>query len=60
MASKAFLITIFVAMVAVPSMATQHIVGEDAGWKVGVNYTLWATGKKFYVEDTLSMSNNLV
>ncbi|CAI9784498.1 unnamed protein product [Fraxinus pennsylvanica] len=53
MASKAFLIAILVAMVAAPSMATEHMVGGDAGWKVGVNYTVWAAGKKFYVGDTL-------
>ncbi|KAL2516952.1 Cupredoxin superfamily protein [Abeliophyllum distichum] len=56
MTSKAFLIAILVAMVATPSLATDHImhmVGDDAGWKVGFNYTAWAQGKTFHVGDTL-------
>lgn len=35
------------------SYATEFIVGDDAGWKLGVNYTEWAQGKQFVVGDTL-------
>ncbi|XP_050213371.1 blue copper protein 1b-like isoform X2 [Mercurialis annua] len=34
-------------------MATDYVVGDDAGWKVGVNYTQWAMGKTFHIGDTL-------
>ncbi|KAL2516951.1 uclacyanin 1 [Abeliophyllum distichum] len=54
MASKAFLIAILVAMVATPSLSTDYMVGDDAGWKVGFNYTSWAQGKTFHVGDTLT------
>ncbi|KAK6130120.1 hypothetical protein DH2020_036136 [Rehmannia glutinosa] len=53
MALRAFLITVIVAAVVAPSLATDYMVGDDAGWKVGVNYTAWAEGKEFYVGDTL-------
>ncbi|KAL2543898.1 Uclacyanin 1 [Forsythia ovata] len=53
MASKVFLIAILVTTIAAPSLATDYMVGDDAGWKVGVNYTAWAAGKEFYIGDTL-------
>ncbi|EEF36698.1 Mavicyanin, putative [Ricinus communis] len=45
------------AMVAIilptVAMATDFVVGDDQGWKLGVNYTEWANGKVFHVGDTL-------
>ncbi|CAI9755390.1 unnamed protein product [Fraxinus pennsylvanica] len=58
MASKAFLIAIFFAMIAASTMATNYMVGDNAGWKVGVNYTEWAANKTFYVGDTLTFMYN--
>ncbi|PIN18290.1 hypothetical protein CDL12_09049 [Handroanthus impetiginosus] len=53
MASRAFLIAIFIAVAIAPTLAADHKVGGDAGWNPGVNYTEWATGKDFHVGDTL-------
>ncbi|KAK4435189.1 Lamin-like protein [Sesamum alatum] len=53
MAMKGFLIAIIVAAVAVPAFATDYVVGDNAGWKLGVNYTAWAEGKDFFVGDRL-------
>lgn len=54
MASKAFLMAIFVAVVVSPTLAADHMVGDEDGWKLGVDYTAWAKGKDFRVGDTLS------
>ncbi|XVE90202.1 hypothetical protein DITRI_Ditri20bG0060000 [Diplodiscus trichospermus] len=35
------------------SFATEFTVGDDDGWKVGVDYQKWAQGKQFIVGDTL-------
>ncbi|KAL2238127.1 UNVERIFIED_CONTAM: Uclacyanin 1 [Sesamum indicum] len=53
MATKGFLIAIIVATVTVPALATDYVVGDNAGWKLGVNYTAWAEGKDFFVGDRL-------
>ncbi|XP_073285708.1 stellacyanin-like [Primulina huaijiensis] len=53
MASKAFLIAVIVASVVAPTLATDYMVGDNDGWKLGVNYADWAKGKDFYVGDTL-------
>ncbi|KAK6158097.1 hypothetical protein DH2020_005411 [Rehmannia glutinosa] len=45
MASKCFLIAVIVLAIAAPSFATDYVVGDNAGWKLGVNYTAWAEGK---------------
>ncbi|KAE8699219.1 putative Uclacyanin 1 [Hibiscus syriacus] len=37
----------------VTSSATEHIVGGDDGWKLGVKYDDWAKDKMFFVGDTL-------
>lgn len=55
MAYKCFLIAIIVAAIAAPALATDYVVGDDAGWKLGVNYTTWTEGKQFYLGDRLSM-----
>ncbi|XP_051130064.1 blue copper protein 1a-like [Andrographis paniculata] len=53
MASITFLVSIIIAVAIAPTMAVDYMVGDDAGWKVGVNYTQWAAGKDFRVGDTL-------
>ncbi|GMI65005.1 uclacyanin 1 [Hibiscus trionum] len=35
------------------SMATDFVVGDDAGWGLGVDYDAWAQGKQFFVGDNL-------
>ncbi|KDP39674.1 hypothetical protein JCGZ_02694 [Jatropha curcas] len=56
MASKSYQFVCF-AIVAIilptVAMATDYVVGDDEGWKVGVNYTEWAKDKVFYVGDRL-------
>ncbi|CAA2987403.1 lamin [Olea europaea subsp. europaea] len=34
--------------------ATDHIVGANRGWNLGINYTLWANNHTFYVGDLIS------
>ncbi|KAK4382182.1 Uclacyanin-2 [Sesamum angolense] len=55
MASKAFLIAVIaaIAIVLPRTSAYDYMVGDDAGWKLGVNYTDWAKGKDFRVGDKL-------
>ncbi|KAL2543829.1 blue copper protein-like [Forsythia ovata] len=53
MASTAFLIAIICAVFVVPCLATDYMVGDDAGWKLNFNYTIWASGKEFFVGDRL-------
>lgn len=48
---------LFVAMmaaVAAPALGVDYVVGDEAGWKLNVNYTAWAQGKEFHVGDRLS------
>lgn len=33
--------------------ATAYIVGDSKGWAMGVNYTSWASDKKFVIGDKL-------
>ncbi|GMI79001.1 hypothetical protein like AT3G17675 [Hibiscus trionum] len=35
------------------SLATDFVVGDDAGWGLGIDYHLWAQGKQFFVGDNL-------
>ncbi|KAL0329668.1 UNVERIFIED_CONTAM: Lamin-like protein [Sesamum radiatum] len=60
MALKAFLIAVIAAILAIaaPASAAYYTVGDDAGWKLGVNYTLWAEGKEFRVGDKLVFKYN--
>ncbi|KAL8053681.1 hypothetical protein ABFX02_05G088700 [Erythranthe guttata] len=49
-----FLITMIIALVVAPAaFATDYTVGDDSGWKLGINYTEWAEGKNFRVGDTI-------
>ncbi|KAL0296077.1 UNVERIFIED_CONTAM: Lamin-like protein [Sesamum radiatum] len=55
MASRAFLITVIVVVAAAvtPALAADYMVGDNAGWNLGVNFTTWAAGKDFRVGDTI-------
>ncbi|KAL2547395.1 stellacyanin-like [Forsythia ovata] len=54
MSSKIFFIAFFVAIVAAPAaLATEYVVGDDAGWKLNFDYQKWADGKPFVVGDKL-------
>ncbi|KAK6137585.1 hypothetical protein DH2020_028665 [Rehmannia glutinosa] len=58
MASKCILIAVIVLAITAPSFATDYVVGDNAGWKLGVNYTAWAEGKRFFVRDRLIFKYN--
>ncbi|XP_041995867.1 blue copper protein 1a-like [Salvia splendens] len=49
----ALIALLFVAMMAAPAFGSDYVVGDDAGWKLNVNYTAWAQGKEFHVGDRL-------
>ncbi|XP_038874887.1 blue copper protein 1a-like [Benincasa hispida] len=52
--SHLFVFLSIAAVAFAPSaLATNYTVGDDAGWNVGVNYTLWANDKMFNVGDIL-------
>ncbi|XP_019264067.1 PREDICTED: blue copper protein-like [Nicotiana attenuata] len=51
------LFVIVVSMLVAPSFATEHIVGDLAGWELFVDYNAWANGKDFKVGDTLRVFN---
>ncbi|KAK1263571.1 hypothetical protein QJS04_geneDACA009418 [Acorus gramineus] len=56
MASKQMFVVVVLAIIVVLSsiaLATEHVVGDKDGWKIGVNYTEWVKGKTFLVGDTL-------
>ncbi|CAM8946263.1 unnamed protein product [Rhodiola kirilowii] len=42
-----------VLAMVVPSLATDHNVGDSAGWVVGTDYSTWTQGKTFKVGDNL-------
>lgn len=48
-------IAVVVAIMMIPfnCLATYYTVGDNLGWKPGVNYTAWASGKQFVVGDYL-------
>uniref|UniRef100_A0A1U7WS64 Blue copper protein-like n=2 Tax=Nicotiana sylvestris TaxID=4096 RepID=A0A1U7WS64_NICSY len=54
MASKAFLIAIaVVSMIVAPTIAIEHLVGDDQGWKLNFDYKAWAESKEFHIGDKL-------
>ncbi|KAL2525113.1 Cupredoxin superfamily protein [Abeliophyllum distichum] len=53
MSSKIFSVAFFVAIVAAPALATEYVVGDDAGWKLNFDYQKWAGGKQFVIGDKL-------
>lgn len=56
MALNALLVVAMMAAVAAPVFGADYVVGDEAGWKLNVNYTAWAQGKEFHVGDRLSTS----
>ncbi|KAM7258667.1 hypothetical protein ACFE04_014408 [Oxalis oulophora] len=56
MASPKIFVTgiLMVAAFVIPSiMATDHVVGDENGWKLNFDYQTWAQGKEFKVGDRL-------
>ncbi|KAL3619371.1 hypothetical protein CASFOL_036941 [Castilleja foliolosa] len=55
MASRILLIIMICvsAAVIVPCLGAEYMVGDDVGWRLGVDYSRWAQGKDFRVGDTL-------
>ncbi|XP_008437169.1 blue copper protein 1a-like [Cucumis melo] len=52
--SHLFVLLSFAVVMSAPSaLATNYTVGDDAGWSINVNYTVWAQGKMFNVGDML-------
>ncbi|KAG5539746.1 hypothetical protein RHGRI_020081 [Rhododendron griersonianum] len=48
------LVALAIFVVAFPSTsATEFVVGDALGWRFGVDYGAWASGKTFVVGDTL-------
>jgi hypothetical protein len=53
-ASRSALITLLVLVSSVAAAsATTFTVGDSSGWKLGVNYDNWASGKTFTDGDQL-------
>lgn len=51
---NAFVLVAMMAALAAPAFGADYTVGDEAGWKLNVNYTTWAQGKEFHVGDRLS------
>ncbi|XP_044949114.1 blue copper protein 1a-like [Hordeum vulgare subsp. vulgare] len=62
MASKQMLVAVVAAaaLAFLPGLAvgTEHMVGDDKGWTLNFNYTVWADTKQFVVGDTLVFKYN--
>ncbi|AES73133.1 putative cupredoxin [Medicago truncatula] len=51
---KALVLCFFLAItMPLPTLATNHIVGDGLGWTVDSDYTTWASDKTFVVGDSL-------
>lgn len=53
--TASIMVVITTLMGAVPGLAKEITVGDEAGWKLDFNYQDWAKGKDFQVGDKLSM-----
>ncbi|KAL8543853.1 hypothetical protein ACS0TY_004421 [Phlomoides rotata] len=55
MAFKTLVLTccIMVALSGAPAFATDYVVGDEWGWRLGFDYAAWAQGKEFFVGDTI-------
>ncbi|KAL0352329.1 UNVERIFIED_CONTAM: hypothetical protein Scaly_1621600 [Sesamum calycinum] len=52
--SKAALMFLVLGMAVLPStLATNYVVGDSAGWNLGVDFVAWVSSKTFKVQDTL-------
>ncbi|PKA55679.1 Stellacyanin [Apostasia shenzhenica] len=58
MGCRQLVLALLAAAAVLPAIAVakEFVVGDEAGWKLGVNYTEWADGKKFRVGDALVFS----
>lgn len=53
MVGAAMLWAAIVVNTVVPTMATDHTVGDSGGWAMGVDYSTWTSDKTFVVGDNL-------
>jgi hypothetical protein len=49
---RGVLLAVLLAVIA-PASGKDYAVGDESGWKPGVDYTAWAKGKAFNVGDSL-------
>ena len=57
MASVNFFVAVaLISAIIAPALATDFVVGDEAGWKTNFDYKTWAAGKEFHVGDKLSTS----
>jgi hypothetical protein len=49
-----FLFALTATIFSTIAMAKDFVVGDERGWKLGVDYQYWAANKVFRVGDTLS------
>ena len=57
MASTNIFVTLaLISVIIAPALATDFVVGDDAGWKTNFDYKTWAAGKEFHVGDKLGTS----
>lgn len=50
-------VAVLFLVLATPALvyAAQHVVGGSGGWNTAGDYSTWAKGEKFTVDDTLGM-----
>jgi len=49
-----FLFALIATIFSTMGVAKDFVVGDERGWKLGVDYQYWAANKVFRVGDTLS------
>jgi len=49
-----FVFALIAAIFSTMAVAKDFVVGDEHGWKLGVDYQYWAANKVFRVGDTLS------
>ncbi|WCJ43598.1 Blue copper protein [Euphorbia peplus] len=53
MASRLVLAVLMIIIPTITARFKDHIVGDEAGWRLGFDYQAWANSKKFHVGDKL-------
>ncbi|KAL1830126.1 hypothetical protein DCAR_0209534 [Daucus carota subsp. sativus] len=54
MASINIFVTLaLISAIIAPALATDFVIGDEAGWKTNFDYKTWAAGKEFHVGDKL-------
>ncbi|XP_065854678.1 blue copper protein-like [Euphorbia lathyris] len=53
MASRLVLVVLMFIIPTITARFKDHIVGDEAGWRLGFDYQAWANAKKFHVGDKL-------